>query len=196
MVGMALALGSCAAENVGNLEITGIVYDKSTQKPIEGAYVLATYKGSRGTIGGHSSSYCYMTQGMYTAADGKFHFPVTAVDYGSPAFVNAIKAGFYFSDNVYHKFDIHKDPKAWFSNRDIFLLPQDPSKPSFKFLSGEDYCDGAETEGDAAAVVTFMKIELSEYSRYGASQQRIGAVTRMINRMATLPDTPPTRTSK
>ena len=160
LIGTLIALTSCAAEKVGNLEITGIVFDKSTQKPIEGAYVLATYVRSRGTIGGHSSSFCYMTRGMYTAADGKFHLPVTAIDYGSPQTVNAIKPGYYFGDSVNHKFDIHKDPKAWFSDRHIYLVPQDAAKPSFRFVRGEAYCDGAETKGDAAAAIEFMKIKL------------------------------------
>ena len=186
-IGMTIALTSCAAEKVGNLEITGIVFDKSTQKPIEGAYVLATYKRSRGTIGGHSSSYCYMTRGMYTAADGKFHLPVTAIDYGSPQLVNAIKPGYYLGDSVYHKFDIHKDPKAWFSDRHIYLLPQDPSKPSFEYSSISVFCDGAETKGDAAAAIEFMTIELAELKKHSKEANVIGATNALIERMASLP---------
>ena len=182
-----IALTSCTAKDVGNLEITGIVFDKSTQKPIEGAYVVATYKRSRGTIGGHSSSYCYMTTGMFTGADGKYNLPVTAIDYGSPQTVNAIKPGYYLGDSVYHKFDIHKDPKAWFSNRHVYLLPQDPSKPGFEYSSISMFCDGAETKGDAAAAIQFMTIKMAELKKYGADPNSIGGTASLIETMASLP---------
>jgi hypothetical protein len=195
-ISLALALTSCLDENVGNLEITGIVYDKSTNKPIEGAYVMANYMRSRGTIGGHSSSYCYMTRGMYTGADGKFHLPVTAIDYGSPQRAVAIKPGYYFGDDVIHKFDIRKDPKAWFSNRDVYLIPQKPEKPNTRIAPFTIYCDGAETNGDATASVEFMRIQIAELKKYGGAEQSIEAKNWFIEQMSALPDKPLTRTNK
>lgn len=119
-------------EDKAPLQITGIVYDAKTKQPIDKAYVIATYTRARGTFGGHSSSYCYMARGMYTGADGKFALPVTNLDYGSPALVHAIKADYYFHDFVIpENIDPKRKPIEFFSNRHIYLMPQDLANRSF-----------------------------------------------------------------
>jgi hypothetical protein len=89
-----------------DFELTGAVLDNETKQPIEGAYVVAVYKKR---VAGPAAifSYCFKTKGMYTAQDGRFHFPVEKLDGYSPYSVDAIKTGFFFVCPVYPK------PSVW-----------------------------------------------------------------------------------
>lgn len=169
-----------------DFELTGTVFDKTTNQPIEGAYVVALYFEQYAGMGAIGSR-CVKTKGMYTGKDGKFHFPVEKLDGSSPGEVNAIKRG-YRSD-----FPIRPPPDVWkkqgkeaYTGRDLPLVPQIPEKPEWWFGSGNEYCDQAKTRGDAAAGVEFLKIQLSEYVRLDAGEQGIRAVGRMIQRLESL----------
>src|SRR5438105_4888157 len=59
-----------------SIEISGTVIDVATGKPIEGVYVMAEYKEAGAVLFAHSASWCVKTKGMYTEADGKYHFPI------------------------------------------------------------------------------------------------------------------------
>lgn len=59
----------------GPKEVTGIVVESKTGKPMEGAFVLAVYHGAGGNLFGHSSSWCVRTKGAWTGPDGRFALP-------------------------------------------------------------------------------------------------------------------------
>jgi hypothetical protein len=170
-----------------NFEMTGTVLDSATMQPIEGAYVVASYQVP--VVGpAASTSWCVKTRGMHTGKDGKFRFPVEKLDGYSPVWASAIKPGYYRGR------PLPPDPVAWkkqsaeaYSGRDLLLNPQDPTRPQFKYGSGDEFCNHAATRQDASAGVEFLRIELSEYIRLGAGQQGINATRKMIERLESLP---------
>lgn len=170
-----------------DFELTGTVIDADTKLPIEGAYVVATYKTLKSDMAATKSS-CLKTKGMYTAADGRYHFPVEKLDGRSPFATNAIKQGYVLKDRQL------PDPLVWkkqdapaYRGRDIYLVKQDPSDPRWRFSDNQEVCEEASTREAAAAGVQFLKIDLSERKRYGSRDQGIPALERMIQRLSELP---------
>lgn len=180
-------VANCASPGMfGNIdfELTGAVLDNETKQPIEGAYVVAVYKKR---VAGPAAifSYCFKTKGMYTAQDGRFHFPVEKLDGYSPYSVDAIKPGFFFVRPVYPKPAVWRQqgPEAY-TGRDIYLAKQDPAKPSFKLSGINVHCTHADTPVDTAAAREFLKIELTEFTRLGADRQDLERLDYFIQRMA------------
>jgi hypothetical protein len=168
-------------------ELTGAVYDAATKQPLEGAYVIAGY---RVHVSGPAAdtTWCVKTRGMYTGKDGKFHFQIEKLDTLSPMLASAIKPGYFRGRFVFPERDVWKkqDARAY-AGHDIFLNPQDSAKPQFLYGSGDEYCHHAATLDDAAAGIEFMKIQLGELVRLGASPRGIDAVKKMIQDLESFP---------
>lgn len=177
---LAGALTGCAvAAGKPDFEFTGTVYDAVTKQPIEGAYVFASYREPVGV-----NSRCYKTRGMYTGKDGKYHFPIDSLDGYSPWFTSAIKPGYYFGSFDTPSRDVWKRQDASsYADRNLYLIPQDPAKPNLRIGSGEEFCYGARTREDAAAGAVFLRIEIDEERKYGATPEVIAAMQRMIDRL-------------
>jgi len=185
----AAALPSCVAVNEALVDakgkpdfaFTGIVYDKSTMQPIEGAYVVAIYHADAGPPPAYKT-WCVKTLGMYTGKDGKFSFPVTRNDGRSPMMASAIKTGYYRAGfDVPRREAWQKQDAATYSNRNIYLLRQDKLQLSFQLGSGEEYCPQALTAEDASAGLTFLQKELEELKRIGAPSDVISAAEYFVN---------------
>ncbi len=56
-------------------EVSGVIYDAGTGKPLAGVYVMAVYTEG-GSSGGHSATWCTATRAMTTESDGRYRFPV------------------------------------------------------------------------------------------------------------------------
>lgn len=101
-------------------DVTGTVYDMTSNKPLKGVYLLATYDIGSTVMFAHSSSSCIETRGMYTGSDGRFTFPVlnsvrpliraVAVDYVHVRSGFTIKQRFYGNEKQTNddKFMIHR----------------------------------------------------------------------------------------
>ncbi|MBK6981861.1 MAG: hypothetical protein IPH30_10455 [Betaproteobacteria bacterium] len=181
---LAGALAGCAAAGgEPDFEFTGTVYDAVTKQPIEGAYVFASYREPVGV-----NSRCYKTRGMYTGKDGKYHFPIDSLDGLSPWFTSAIKPGYYFGTFDTPKREVwQRQDASSYADRNLYLIPQDPAKPNLRIGSGEEYCFAARTREDATAAVAFLKIEIVERQRYGATPEAIAAMQEMIHSLEGLP---------
>ena len=71
---MLLLLAGCGNFSLGDSRIEGTVLDDSTSKPVEGAIVIAQWKGEiHGIVDG--SSICYHTETSLTDVNGKFAIP-------------------------------------------------------------------------------------------------------------------------
>lgn len=178
------ALAGCAvAGGKPNFEFTGTVYDAVTKQPIEGAYVFASYREPVGV-----NSRCYKTRGMYTGKDGKYHFPIERLGGLSPFLTSAIKPGYYRGPWEPAKPEVwQRQDASSYADRNLYLNPQDPAKPNLHIGSGEEYCFGARTREDAAAGSAFLKIEIEERRRYGASPEVIEAMQSMIDHLERKP---------
>lgn len=178
-----------------DFEYTGTVFDAVTKQPIEGAYVFASYREDVGPEPAYKSR-CVKTRGMYTGKDGKYHFPIDKLDGQSPWLTSAIKPGYYFrSFDVPTREAWRKQDASTYSNMHVYLIPQDPAKPSFLIGSGEEHCYAARTKEDAAAAAKFLKLEVQELIRYGASEQVVRAGNAMIKSLESLPSAAPANTS-
>ena len=177
---LAGALTGCAvAAGKPDFDFTGTVYDAVTKQPIEGAYVFASYREPVGV-----NSRCYKTRGMYTGKDGKYHFPIDSLDGYSPWFTSAIKPGYYFGSFDTPSRDVwQRQDASSYADRNLYLIPQDPAKPNLRIGSGEEFCYGARTREDAAAGAVFLRIEIDEERKYGATPEVIAAMQRMIDRL-------------
>ena len=129
-----------------------------------------------------------MARGMYTGPDGEFALPVTNLDNGSPGEVHAIKADYYFHDFVVpENIDVKRRPKEFFSNRHIYLMPQDPAKPEFRFSGGDEYCNGTTSKADAGAIIPFQQIAIEEVKKYGGPSDMIAGREGLVSRLVDLP---------
>ncbi len=164
-------------------DVAGIVIDVSTNKPVEGAYVMAVYNESGGTFLGHSGHWCVKTKGMYTGKDGAFRFPpeksyrpevhVIKPDYHSRVSGADTKWNPY-RETWYGTIDYVPDPN-------LYLKPQDPAKPEWN-LGGEE-CQRPKTKEDAVANIEFLRIELAEIIKYGDGMLIANTIRRQIQRL-------------
>lgn len=151
---------------------TGIVTDKDSGRPIEGAYAVASYY-EEGRAPGVTKQLCRKTKGMVTGPDGKFSFPVEKRDGLSPAFVTAIKPGYYIQYTEY-------PDTTPYSNRRVLLKKQDERNPEFLYQSGDQVCTSAKSSADVTASVRFLEIERQERIRLHDSQGTIESVEGLI----------------
>ena len=162
-----------------NFELTGQVLEEGTRTPIDGAYVLAVYQeNSCGFMVG-CKSHCIKTKGMYTEKDGSFHFPVEKLDNRSPAFVTAIKSGYFYVKPVVRSEKIQEaQGKENYSGRNVILAKQSPAVPSFQF--GTLACDSPVSREAAEANIVFYRIMKEESQRLGASKSGIDSIQDTI----------------
>jgi hypothetical protein len=177
-------LASCASTTrfgVPNMDMTGIVYDQDTMQPIEGAYVLAEYRGG-GSDWVHMHSWCIKTKGMYTSKDGSYRFPVEKFDNMSPSSAYAIKSDYYTFGRVIAEPDVQRaQNKGTYSNRHIYLKKQDAAKPVFQF--GFHNCERPAFNNDLVGALQFMKIVYAEYVKYGRDAIVLGYAAEDIARI-------------
>ena len=170
-----------------DFELTGTVRDKETKEPIEGAYVVAVYLIRESGLAATSFN-CKKTKGAYTDKDGKYHLPVEKLDGLSPHDVAAIKPGYYGTDREIPTIKQQRAQNAdTYSNRDHYLVKQNPDKPEFRFGFSLLGCTFAETREDVAASIQFKKIELAEVKRLAGENWLIENVSRGIARLEALP---------
>jgi hypothetical protein len=194
MVAIALisltSLSACSFERKVDYELTGMVMDADTKKPLEGVYVVAVYMGGGLSLAG-SAAWCEKTLGMTTQADGKFHFPARDEKGRTPQYPVAIKPGYaYAGYQITNESQVTSDRKLYFTDQNVLLAPQDPAKPQLNFVSNKVTCSRAATKGEAAAGIEFLKLQLVEFSKYGMPQNVIESEQSMIRRLDALPDAP------
>jgi hypothetical protein len=171
------------------IELTGLVLDTETKRPLEGAYVIAIYEENlrNEAISVHR---CVKLKGMFTGPDGRFHFPVEKLDGESPSAAVAIKPDYYLD-----RLGGEPDPEAWkrqtgesYHGRLVYLKKQDPSKPELlNFTVGTAACDHARKRDDVAAGVQYLSIAQGELKKYGAKQERIDGLASIIRDLEALP---------
>ena len=170
-----------------DFELTGTVRDKETRQPIEGAYVVAVYLIHESGLAA-SALNCKKTKGAYTDKDGKYRLPVEKLDGLSPQDVTAIKPGYYGTDREIPNIEQRRAQNAdTYSNRDHYLIKQNPDKPEFRFGFSLLGCTFAESREDVAASIQFKKIELAEVKRLAGENWLIENVSRGIARLEALP---------
>jgi hypothetical protein len=170
-----------------DFELTGTVLDADTKQPIEGAFVVASYKIQRSSLAA-TASFCVKTKGMYTGKDGKYHFPVEKLDGRNPFATNAIKPDYFWKDSELPESELWKKQNAAaYAGRDIYLKMQDPENPNWHFSDGEEVCNEAPTREAAAAGVEFLRFSLAEDIKYSAREQGRRSVERTIQRLESLP---------
>ena len=170
-----------------DFELTGTVRDKETRQPIEGAYVVAVYLIHESGLAA-SALNCKKTKGAYTDKDGKYRLPVEKLDGLSPQDVTAIKPGYYGTDREIPTIEQRRAQNAdTYSNRDHYLIKQNPDKPEFRFGFSLLGCTFAESREDVAASIQFKKIELAEVKRLAGENWLIENVSRGIARLEALP---------
>jgi hypothetical protein len=169
-------------------ELTGTVLDATTRQPIEGAYVIASYKIVRSGPAA-TGSFCVRALGTYTGPDGVYRFPVEKLDGYSPYSTNAIKPGYYLKDADY------PDPnsEAWrrqrpegYKDRNIYLKKQDPGHPVFKFSDHQEVCE--EAKGPALdPALKFIEMEIAEEKRLGAAPNGVRGHEDLLRALQGLP---------
>jgi hypothetical protein len=170
-----------------DFELTGTVLDVDTKQPIEGAFVVASYKIQRSSLAA-TASFCVKTKGMYTGKDGKYHFPVEKLDGRNPFSTNAIKPGYFWKDTELPESALWKKQNAAaYSGRDIYLKKQDPANLNWHFSDGEEVCDEAPTREAAAAGIEFLKLKLAEKIQYGDGEQGKRGSQELIEMLQQLP---------
>lgn len=181
LAGLLLIASSACAET--SLNVTGTVFDAATKKPVEGAFVVATYH--RRVLGpGVDTSVCIKTRGMYTGKDGKYSFPVEKTDGYSPAWTSAIKPGYYRGPS-------NRPPRGVYEGYDLSLQPQVDGAPKFLYGATMDvHCTEAPTREAAAAGAEFLRIQLAERKRLSAPQGSTAALERMLTTLEALPSSP------
>ena len=170
-----------------DFELTGTVRDKETKQPIDGAYVVAVYLIQESGLAA-SALKCKKTKGAYTDKDGKYRLPVEKLDGLSPHDVTAIKPGYYGTDREIPNFEQRRAQNAdTYSNRDHYLIKQNPDKPEFRFGFSELGCIFAESREDVAASIQFMKIKLAEVERLKGESWRVRDLGQDLARLEALP---------
>lgn len=191
LVACAMALLSCACSKAPpkiDFALTGRVMDQETRQPIEGAYVVAIYKTQRAGAAA-VKSHCTKTRGMLTGKDGKFSFPVEALDTYSPSRAVAVHVDYILSGDKKPWEAVKKQTTESYADRDIFLEKQ-KSGNDYVFVNMEvSDCVYATNPQDAAAAAEFTRHELAQYIKYdtGLSQKvRIESAEEIICQLETL----------
>lgn len=163
-----------------DFEFIGTVRDKETREPLEGAYVVATYNVLETSFAANAIK-CRKTKGMYTGKDGKFHFPVEKLDGMNPNDVTAIKPGYYGNNREFPTPRAYSAQRAEaYTNRDHYLIKQDPDKPNFRFGDGQERCRYAISLKDVEASEEYRRIMVDEAIRLGAPTWLINNFKRGI----------------
>jgi hypothetical protein len=169
------------------LEFTGTVFDERDGQPIEGAFVIATYLGPNPRAP-NARPKCAKSRGMYTGKDGKFRFPVEKLTGVSPIGAAAMKPG-YFRGRMrqYGGEGTLRFLRNGNANQDLYLVAQNPEKPTFLYGGGDEICTNATSHEDVAAAVTYFRIVLGEYIRLGVKQDSVEAVRDIIRTIEEAP---------
>lgn len=173
-----------------NSEFKGVILDRVTDQPIEGAWVIAGYH-EKIVSPAVVKQWCVRTKGMLTKTNGRFAFPIEKADGMSPASISAIKAGYYFdfaeSEEDHRQRKKDAPSRGWV----IYLSPQDEQKPRLRYGPEDKYCWHAKKSADVTASVEFLTIQLAEYRRLGVNETQIGAVEDMIDHLKRIERTQP-----
>jgi hypothetical protein len=166
----------------GPKDVTGIVIDSKTGNPMEGAFVLAVYNESGGTLFGHSSSWCVRTKGVWTGPDGRFTFPK-----GKPnnPHLYAIKEGYILNP---HR-DAPPSPKeAEIKLADFRYLYLDRQGESKFDRSRWIECERPTIRQDAEANATYLRL-LSKEARHRPNHGDMETLIQsVLNRLDSLPN--------
>jgi hypothetical protein len=170
-------------------ETSGVVVDAKTGRPIEGAYVLASYNEGGSSWGGHSASWCVRTAGMYTGSDGKFRFPSGGFLRLNQPLRLMFKGAWNESPSIaVIKPDYYLDYGADREHGKYVLLKQDPAKPEYQY-GNAGACREPESRKAAEANVTFLKIKKEEYLRFARGESSVRNIDEMIQRLENIPVT-------
>lgn len=125
-------------------QITGKVFDAATKRPIEGAFVLASYtKCGRGILLGHfgGNCPCFQTKGLLSASDGGFN--ISLLDGVSPTTISTLAKNYYVKEVIFPEWSENSSPREKarrFSDWEIWLAPQEPGNPSFRYEIAGSAC--------------------------------------------------------
>ncbi len=132
-VALLIALGGVAVRGMAADTpkfITGNVYDAVTKEPLEGVYLLGSYRHCGSGIAlGHvgSNCPCSLTVGMKTGRDGSFRLPLAA-NSGWPA-ISAFFVGRYVKSTDFPYVPSHpsaREKAQSFDGLKIWMAPQAP----------------------------------------------------------------------
>ena len=159
-----LPLAGCHFADRGSHELAATVYNAVSKEPFEGAMVVAIYKQC-GSSFAATACWCVRTAAVRTGKDGVFKFPVTATE-GLPELA-IFAPGHYLKDfqlptpEAYKKRD-----KSYYTSWDLWLAPQDPENPAFRYESARELpCQRAVSEEDARAGEEFEAATNAERAR-------------------------------
>jgi hypothetical protein len=162
--------------------VEGIVIDSKTGKPMEGAFVLAVYNESGGTLFGHSSSWCVRTKGVWTGPDGRFTFPK-----GKPnnPHLYAVKEGYVL--NPYLESKPRKEGEKPAEFRQLHLDRLGESR-----IDSSDFiiCERPATRQDVEANITYLKLLYKESEHNPKGYLRRDTIESTLARFEALPDAP------
>jgi hypothetical protein len=163
--------------------VEGMVIDSKTGKPMEGAFVLAVYNESGGTLFGHSSSWCVRTKAVWTGPDGRFTFPK-----GKPnnPYLYAVKEGYVL--NSYLEPSPRKEGEKPAEFRYLHLERHGESKiKSSQFI----ICERPVTRQDVEANITYLKLLSRESEHIPKGDLRRNVIESTLAEFEALPDAPP-----
>jgi hypothetical protein len=199
--GIVLALGALALASTGGmfsviaadfapqvvakanepLELTGIAVDRATNKPLEGAWVLASYHEKRTDYVSGVAQDCVKTRGMTTGPDGAFHFPVEKRDGMSPQIVTAIMPGYYmYTVKQPTREQWKRQDAESYSNFVILMDKQDRAHP-IHVNNLEAFCPWAKRSEDTVAADKYLQIWIEELKRFGGTPKQIQSLERVIS---------------
>jgi hypothetical protein len=189
------ALPVCAMGNRPyQYDVSGQVLDLSTGKPVEGAYVMAKYRGAEVGMAGNAI-FCIRTAGMYTDTEGRFSFPYEGTWHHEGEWqpeLMVIKPGYYDEHKTQ---DVNGVPQVWprsdfeeyekdyktnpHQHVNLYLRPQDPKHPIYRY-GNDAYCDRPKSLADVEAAVEFFNLKIQEYIRYGMDPESIKNATERV----------------